>query len=174
MKVELAKVNLGDVTVKDGKIIATDPCYQPDGRFVCIVNIKPGNYTGRAVYGDAGYGWGERVWELTMNHESTPKKKATTFIGCCAVDSGQCGFFALDDYKKFHPEKDTEESEKWYRTACDITCNDAEHCVGLMRSLNDEIVGIVSESGIGDGMYNLYAGYNNRGEITALRLRFLE
>ena len=33
--------------------------------------------------------------------------------------------------------------------------------------------GAVSESGLGDGGYNLYAGYDNRGRITALRLRYL-
>lgn len=173
MKMNVTRINLGVLTVKDGKVIATDPCYQVKQSWCNhIIDIKKGDYVGKATYGVVPFGCGERVTELTINHETTLKKRATKLIGRCAVDSGQCGFFLVDDYTKYHPEKDTEESEKWYKTACDITCDDDAHCVGVMQSEGNP-VGFVGESGIGDGVYNLYAGFNSRGEITALRLRYI-
>lgn len=175
MRINVKQTILGNVSVKDGKLIATDPCYEPEKPYNHTVEVKKGEYIGRAVYGVLDEWWGERVIELTINHESTPKKKAVKLIGHCAVDSGQCGFFLYDDYCKHHPEKtENEKSEKWYRNACKITLNDKNHNVGVMLSSDSRHrVGFVSSSGLGDGYYNLYAGFNNRGEITALRLRFL-
>ena len=168
MTVELTKIELGNITLPKGKVIATDPCYDTDVWCTEKVDVKPGDYICRAKYG-VYPGWGERVFELTINHITCPKKKAVKVIGSCGVDSGQCGFFELDNYIENHPKMETEKSEEWYNRACDITLNDDEHCVGIMGVLD----GVVASSGLGDGMYTLYAGYDNRGQITALRLRFL-
>lgn len=171
-KIEVTRIYLGEFNINSGKVIATDPCYEPGQWYNKELNIKPGEYICHAVYGDVGYGWGERVVELYINHESTPKKKATKYAGSCGVDSGQCGFFEAENYDRVHPKAFVDEdevSQKWYNEACDITCDGYAHCVGIMP---DEL-GVVASSGLGDGCYTLYAGYNSKGEITALRLRFL-
>ena len=172
-KMLVTRIELGRFTPENGEVIATDPCYQPDQSYNHAIRVKEGEYIAHACYGEVPYGWGVRVSELTINHESTPKKKATTYLGWCAVDSGQCGFFDAHDYRNTHPAgPETKEAEAWYKKACKITCNARRHCCGMMTSAK-RIVGALSESGIGDGCYDLYAGYNSKGEITALRLRFL-
>lgn len=171
MRINVTEVLLGKFELNEGKLIATDPCYEVSDRLNCKVEVKKGEYSAHSRYGRVG-DWGERVIELTINHSTTPKKRATKLIGMCAVDSGQCGFFELEDYTKFHPNRETLESEAWYNRACKVTCNDKRHNCGMLTS-KKKIVGVVSESGIGDGYYELFAGYNSKGEITALRLRYL-
>ena len=168
MTITVTRIHLGilDLT-KEGKVIASDPCYEPDIWCASEVEVRKGDYIARAVYGDVP-GWGERVIELTINNIHTPKKKATRVIGHCGVDSGQCGFFEATNYRENHPDKDTKKSEAWYERACKITLNQKRHNCGMMGQY-----GAVASSGIGDGCYTLYAGYDNRGQITALRLRFL-
>ena len=171
MNIEVTKLYLGEFNINSGKVIATDPCYEPGHWYNKELDIKPGEYICHAVYGIVP-GWGERVVELYINHSTTPKKRATTIIAHCAVDSGQCGFFEAENYDKVHPTHfvdDNEISDKWYNEACNITLNTALHSCGIMP---DEL-GVVSESGLGDGYYNLYAGRNSKGEVTALRLRFV-
>ena len=163
---------IGKVRFDNGKIVVSDPGYDLDTIWNRKLEVKKGEYTAHITYGDFK-DWGERVSEIYINHSTTPKKKATTRIGRCAVDSGQCGFFEFEDFKKFHPEHENNvNAEAWYWRACEITDKKENHRSGLMESLG-KIVGVLSESGFGDGCYWLYAGYNNRGEITALRLRFI-
>lgn len=168
MNIEVTKIDLGilDLT-KEGKVIVSDPCYEPDIWCAKEVEVRKGDYIARAVYGVVP-GWGERVIELTINNVLTPKKKAVHLIGACGVDSGQCGFFESTNYRENHPNKETRKSESWYNRACKVTLNSRKHNCGMMGQY-----GALSESGLGDGCYNLYAGYDNRGQITALRLRFL-
>jgi hypothetical protein len=172
MRITVTQIGLGHFTPENGEVVASDPCYEAGKFYNRTVKIKPGEYLARACYGVVP-GWGERVIELTINHSTTPKKKATTIIGWCGVDSGQCGFFDAENYRAFHPAgMETKESEAWYNRACEITLNDRKHNCGMLESAR-RIVGAVSESGLGDGQYTLYAGHNSKGEITALRLRFL-
>ena len=173
MRISVTQTVLGNFEPANGKVIVSDPCYEPTNGYNRGVQLKEGTYTAKAKYGVIS-GWGERVVELTINHESCPKKKATRLIGLCAVDSGQCGIFERENYDKYHPNytPDTPESEKWYNKVCDITLNDKKHNCGMVKS-DKKIVGAVASSGLGDGAYDLYAGYNSKGEIVALRLRFL-
>lgn len=171
MRITVTQTVLGVFDINSGRIIATDPCYEPINGHNRGAEVKKGKYIAKAKYGVIN-GWGERVVELTVNHESCPKKKATTLYGWCAVDSGRCGFFERENYDKYHPKYDTPESEQWYKDACEITLNDKKHNCGLLKS-DKKIVGALASSGLGDGAYNLYAGYNSKGEIVALRLRFL-
>ena len=161
-------VELGKIFF-NGKMQITDPCYSTDVWCTDKVQIKQGEYIAKAVIYDCG-DWGKRVGELMINHISCPKKKAgNTIYHSIGVDSGQCGFFDYDEYEKVHPKAfvdEDEESEKWYNEVSKITLN-GDEC-GLVGSM-----GVVSSSGYGDGCYNLYAGYNSKGEIVALRLRYI-
>ena len=171
MYIPVNRYDIGTVEFKDGEIVVSDPGYEPHERGNEDVKVKPGRYIAYAVYGEVP-GWGERVIELCINHESTPKKKATSRIGFCFVDSGQCGFFEKADYEKYHPKGQiTKESDEWYWKACRATDSTRRHHCGLVRS-DKRVVGVLSTSGLGDGEYVLDAGYNTKNEITALRLRF--
>ncbi len=172
MRITVTQTVLGNFKPANGKVIVSDPCYESINGHNRGVQLKEGTYTAKAKYGVIDEWWGERVVELTINHESCPKKKATSLIGWCGVDSGQCGIFERENYDKYHPNIDTPESEQWYQDVCNITLNDKKHNCGMVKS-NKKIVGAVASSGLGDGAYDLYAGYNSKGEIVALRLRFL-
>lgn len=167
------RVDMGNINIESGKVQITDPCYDPDLWCSHIEKIKKGEYICKAVIID-GDDWGNRVAELTINHISTPKRRAEKLLCCPGVDSGQCGFFDADYYAKYHKTEcinDNKEDEDWYNKVCDLTCHRGvanDDCCGTIDNK-----GVVSESGFGDGMYDCYAGYNTKGEITALRLRFI-
>ena len=166
MQITVTRTYIGAINIPDGKLIATDPCYEPDIWCNQEVEVRKGHYLVFATYGVVP-DWGERVITLEIVHEDMKDKKATRIIGHCAVDSGQCGFFESKNYRQNHPNKETAKSEAWYNRACKITLNDKRHNCGVMGDY-----GAVSESGIGDGYYDLYAG-RDKGEIVALRLRYL-
>ena len=160
-------IELGSFLLEKGEVIASDPCYDEVGSDNSLLLIKEGEYIARVKYDTKN----KVPYELTINHKSTPKKKATELIGRCLVDSGQFGFFKADDYRKNHPRFENEKSEAWYKRACRISCNNNKHKCGLMKS-NGKIIGAVCQSGFGDGRYSLFAGYNSDKEITALRISF--
>ena len=55
---------------------------------------------------------------------------------------------------------------EWYKRVCDITLSD-DNC-GV---IDDE--GVVSESGYGDGSYDVYGYYNDNDELVGLKLVFI-
>lgn len=172
MYIDTFKAEIGKFRVDTGKLVVSDPGYDLDTIWNQELEVKKGEYTAHILYGEVP-SWGERVLEISINHSTCPKKKAVKRIARCAVDSGQCGFFEAENYKQFHPEHQfTKQSEAWYWRACRVTDSIKNHKSGIMRSMK-KAVGALSESGLGDGCYWLYAGYDNRGQITALRLRFI-
>lgn len=170
MKTKITKViELGTINIESGKVQISDPCYNPDEWCSHTKEVKKGEYICKVL--KKSDGWGDRNGEIIINHVSTPKKKATDLICCPTVDSGQCGFFDAEYYDKYHKKAfidEDEEDKKWYRRIMDITLNDGNDNCGTIDG-----VGVLSESGWGDGMYDCYAGYNSKGEITALKLRFI-
>lgn len=164
----LKTFDLKKINIESGKVQITDPCYEPSLWCSHTREIKKGEYICKAVMVNAG-AWGRRIAELTINHISTPKKKATTLMCCAGVDSGQCGFFDAEYYKKYHKAEyvdDDAESLSWYRRVCDITLAD-KSCGTIDKK------GVVSSSGFGDGVYDCYVGHNTSGEVTAMRLKFI-
>lgn len=159
-------VDLGQIEIKNGKIQMSDPCYSPDLWCSHVTKVKNGKWNCKALVGIVPHGWGQRVVALEINHESTPKKKATTLQAVCPVDSGQCGFFDADYYNKQYQNADV--NEKWYNKICKITCDDDNDCCGAIDGQ-----GVVAASGIGDGVYDCYVGHNTSGEVTAMRLKFI-
>lgn len=171
MRNVIKEIELGKINLESGSIFISDPCYNTD--VWCtkyLPNIKKGEYICRATMVDEG-SWGNRIAELTINHIKNSKNKSRTVIyHSIGVDSGQCGFFDYEYYNKHHNKSqyidDTPEGKDWYERVCDITLN-GDSC-GTIDNL-----GVVSESGFGDGMYFLYAGYNSKDEIVSLRLKFI-
>lgn len=169
MKKNIKTLELGTINIESGKVYATDPCYSTDTWCQKLVNVKAGKYICRAVISDEG-DWGKRISELSISHIDNPKNLGKYILSNnIGVDSGQCGFFEKEYYEEFHNGHFIDENDKdkeWYDKVCNITLNgDMCGCV--------EDKGVVSESGYGDGCYTLYAGYNSKDEIVALRVRFI-
>lgn len=168
MRIEATKIDLGQIEIKSGRIQMSDPCYEPDLWCSHSSPVKKGKWNCKAWVGDVGYGWGKRVLALEINHESTPKKKATTLATVCPVDSGQCGFFDASYYNDKFNTSDNRAEDEWYNRICGITCDDKNDCCATIDG-----VGVVAASGIGDGCYDCCVGYNTKGEVTAMRLKFI-
>lgn len=164
--ITVTPIDLGQIEI-GGRIQMSDPCYDPDMWCSHSVKAKSGKWNCKAWVGVVP-GWGKRVVTLEINHESTPKKKATTLQTVCPVDSGQCGFFDASYYNNKFNTPDNRAEDEWYNRVCDITCNDKKDNCGTIDG-----VGAVAASGIGDGAYDCYVGLNSKNEVTAMRLKFI-
>lgn len=90
---------------------------------------------------------------------------------CIGVDSGQAGFFDLEQYPQ-NPV-DEENRKKFYDVICDATCtsdykNNVQHVTGTTLSF-----GAVSVTHYGDGSYNCYIARNDDGKIIAATIDFV-
>ena len=165
--------NIGTITLNN-KVIVSDPCYSIDDWCNKIINnMQPGEYECFEVLIDTRFG--ERIGELHIVHkEVLDKYKELKDIPyspeplCCSigVDSGQCGIFDYEYYDRHQPDDDYDDPESWYKRICDITLDPP--CCGTVDN-----VGVVSESGWGDGMYNLYS-YLDTKSTKALKVVFIE
>lgn len=151
-----------------GKIVVTDPCYDLGIWCQKELNVKKGKYMMYVETSDEG-AWGKRNAMIQVTHIDFPYVVCDELVGNIGVDSGQAGMFDYDYYAKFHKGEyvdDTEEGKKWYDRVCKITCNN--NCCGTIGGK-----GCVSESGFGDGMYEVYVKYVD-DEIVAVRIIFIE
>jgi len=102
-------------------------------------------------------------------------------IGFCGVDSGQilltdpCYLSNWKDDEPFKKNKKKTKGNYSYSGACDITCDDNQ--AGQLKNENGAQVGVVATTGLGDGVYPVYAEYQNEGEfgkrIKSLTIKFL-
>ncbi len=146
---------LGDVVLKK-HIIVADPCYEPDTWCTVRTDVKPGRYDTYMDIADCG-DFGKRVAKLYITHkESVAVEKKV--IGTAGVDSGQCGIW---DFNKFRKH-----CKAIYNQVREITLNGKG---GAFDSW-----GVVSLAGYGDGGYPVVAGYNTNGEVVSLEIVFLE
>lgn len=160
--IELGVIELGS------KVIVTDPCYGFGG--VELIHTKKGKYHCFA-YEINESGWGNRIAALRVVHEDFVNKcfniDYDNEIAVSGVDSGQCGFFDYDYYKKHHGQYivDDEMDEDWYHKVCNITCNNP--CAGTIDNK-----AVVSESGYGDGCYAAFGAYDGE-ELIAMELCYI-
>lgn len=165
-------VNEVGTIMLDKKVYVTDPCY--DTTVWCqklLYNVLPGKYKCFVVVTDTG-DWGTRVSELhVVKEEVFEKYKELEEIpymleplDCrIGVDSGQCGIFDADYYETHQPDDDYDNKESWYRRVCELTYN-ADTVDNL---------GVVTQSGYGDGSYSLYVAEINHKTV-AMKVVFLE
>jgi hypothetical protein len=155
------------------EVYITDPCY--DTTVWCqkfLDNVSPGKYKCFVVVIDDGE-WGHRVAELHAIKEEIFSRYVeledipyiSEPLNCCiGVDSGQCGIFDRKYYEEHQPDDDYYNLNSWYRKVCELTYNNAGTIDGL---------GVVSESGYGDGAYSLYVAMENN-EVVAMKIAFIE
>jgi hypothetical protein len=159
-------IEIGELHVKTSKIRVTDPCYDPETTpsrcFTVIGKVKKGIWKCVATVVDMPT-CGKRVSELWMHHSDIDELEyGDDYVDYVTVDSGQCGFFFNNDFKKLY--KDRERSDEWYDMVCEENQNE-----GIIL---DE--GVVTSSGLGDGAYDVFVSEDEDGNVESIRVVFID
>lgn len=141
----IAKDYVGTFTLGN-TVDITDPCY--DKGTWCRVNVacQPGEYTGYAEISDEGE-WGKRVANIAIYKDDkyVPLDEMEC-INTIGVDAGLAGFFNnkpdYEDWMGFLVESGVFKTKEEYNYEKDYYAVD---------------YGVFSESGYGDGSYDVYA-----------------
>jgi len=161
-------------------VMVSDPCYTPDTWCQTkLTNVLPGIYNVQVEKSDEG-DWGVRVSGITILHESITDDGVSLEWedhSECGVDSGQCGIFCMTSYRNDEiaegittPDSDfvlsynDSEGDKWYDKMCKFTLDKQQW--GLYDT------GVVSSSGIGDGLYPLEV-MMDKEKIVGMRITYL-
>ena len=133
---------IGKLQLND-KVDITDPCYDKDVRWCRMTSeCKSGEYTGYATVADVGDWWGRRVVSIAIyKDDKIVDIDSMELIGDIGVDAGLAGFFNnkpdFNDYE-------------WRNFLDDFV----RHNKGDYWDCG---YGLFSESGYGDGSYDVYA-----------------
>ena len=140
-----------------GVVDITDPCYDKDTW--CRINgveVVPGRYECSIQISDEGV-WGKRVAVIGIYLTDCSRERGTLGkIGEIGVDAGLAGFFE---------DKPDYSGSEWSRF-CDLIDD------GNKAWIFSE--GFFSESGWGDGEYNVYALKDKSGKAIAIEIYFIE
>lgn len=143
----LEEVYVGEIRL-DGKVDITDPCYNKDVWCRITMDCQPGNYKGYAYISDEG-DWGKRVAMLSIFKDGKKKDlKKMKFIDSIGVDAGMAGFFR---------DKPDYPGGNWHGFLVEAGAYNAEGEWDYSRRVYSIDYGIFSESGFGDGCYEVYA-----------------
>lgn len=144
---KLEEVYVGELRL-DGKVDITDPSYDRDVWCWTTTKCQPGVYKGYAYISDEG-AWGKRVAQLSIfkdnKKEDLDKMK---LIGSIGVDAGMAGFFR---------DKPDFPDDAWYQFLVDSGVFKTRDDFDYSRKTYAINYGIFSESGFGDGEYDVYA-----------------
>jgi len=170
---------MNQITLSEN-VMVSDPCYTPDTWCQTkLDNVLPGLYNVEVERHDEGTGWGVRVSSITVIHkdyEDTDDWEQHSEVG---VDSGQCGVFCMTSYRNdeiaegittptldnpFVLPYNDKGGDKWYEKICHFTLCEPQW--GLYDT------GVVSSSGIGDGLYPLDVMMDG-DKIVGMRLEYL-
>ena len=162
--------------------MVSDPCYTPDTWCQTkLTNVLPGRYNVEVEKSDQG-DWGTRVSGITILHESITDDGISLEWedhSECGVDSGQCGIFCMTSYRNDEMSESIttpdvnfnlgdyrkdDGGEKWYEKMCRFTLSEDQF--GLYDT------GVVSSSGIGDGLYPLEV-MMDKEKIVGMRITYL-
>ena len=170
----LERRKVGELNIPNGLVDITDPCYE---RSVwCRMNdvrVRPGKYDCFSFVGEID-DWGPRVWINQIVHQEVDEFDHFRMecIGSIGVDAGLAGFFA----------KDKNYSDKEWADFC----SEINRQNKIFREPGDTLyrsyfkidedgkspVGFFTQSGCGDGGYDVYAAKVG-DEIVALEIRFI-
>jgi len=170
---------LGIVKVTSGILVISDPCYSKSAGYDELPAVN-GNWKAHVSIGNQG-----RVSSLTLVHATehpdmgSSAKERLTFVG---VDSGQMSAFDSSAYRKdklaegmTQPSwmtskrlREEPKGEKFYGACCALTCTDDSK--GL-KGGNFKEVGVVCESGWGDGSYPLYV-WKKGNKVVKVQVKF--
>lgn len=165
--VMLKRKLVGKIEVPDGLVDITDPCYNK--KVWCRMNdvkVVPGTYNCYAYYGETKY-CGNRCWITQIVLADGPydeiaedkihSGRSWRVVGEIGVDAGLAGFFN---------HKPDFNDEEWY-----ALCNEMSSKDEFIRKFANGGQGFWTSSGLGDGVYTVYA-IRDKGKIIALEIRF--
>lgn len=159
------KKKIGIITLGE-KAFLSDACYGTICKGNCTIDTIPGEYIAFITRSESKSPYiGGRISNLFVVHKDfypTYKKmpKNDKEMLFCGVDSGTCGIYDEEYYRKYHTENEVDDD--WY-----------EKNVIEMEEFNiTDNLGVISRSGCGDGLYPVYADYKD-GKAFALRVNFL-
>ena len=168
---------MNQITLSEN-VMVSDPCYSPDTWCQTkLDNVLPGLYNVEVEKSDEG-DWGVRVSSITVIHEDYEDTDDWEQHSECGVDSGQCGIFCMTSYRNDEvsvgittPTLDNpfvipfrEDGDKWYEKICHFTLCEPQW--GLYDT------GVVSSSGIGDGLYPMEV-MMDKEKIVGIRITYL-
>ena len=168
---------MNQITLSEN-VMVSDPCYSPDTWCQTkLDNVLPGLYNVDVQKSDEG-DWGVRVSSITVIHEDYEDTDDWEQHSECGVDSGQCGIFCMTSYRNDEvsvgittPTLDNpfvipfrEDGDKWYEKICHFTLCEPQW--GLYDT------GVVSSSGIGDGLYPMEV-MMDKEKIVGIRITYL-
>lgn len=170
---------MNQITLSEN-VMVSDPCYSLDTWCQTkLNNVLPGKYNVEVDKHDEGTGWGVRVSSITVIHEDYVDDGDWEQHSECGVDSGQCGVFCMTSYRNdemsvgittptldqpFVLPYNDKGGDMWYEKMCHFTLHKDQW--GLYDT------GVVSSSGIGDGMYPLDVMMDG-DKIVGMRLEYL-
>jgi len=170
---------MNQITLSEN-VMVSDPCYTPDTWCQTkLNNVLPGKYNVEVDKHDEGTGWGVRVSSITVIHEDYVDDGDWEQHSECGVDSGQCGIFCMTGYRNDELSKsittptldnpfvlpyNDKGGDMWYEKMCHFTLHKDQW--GLYDT------GVVSSSGIGDGLYPMDVMMDG-DKIVGIRLEYL-
>ena len=168
---------MNQITLSEN-VMVSDPCYSPDTWCQTkLDNVLPGLYNVDVQKSDLD-GWGTRVSSITVIHEDYEDTDDWEQHSECGVDSGQCGIFCMTSYRNDEmsvgittPPLDNpfvlpynDKGGDMYEKICHFTLCEPQW--GLYDT------GVVSSSGIGDGLYPMDVMMDG-DKIVGIRLEYL-
>ena len=170
---------MNQITLSEN-VMVSDPCYTPDTWCQTkLDNVLPGLYNVEVERHDEGTGWGVRVSSITVIHKDYTDTDDWEQHSECGVDSGQCGIFCMTGYRNDELSKsittptldnpfvlpyNDKGGDMWYEKMCHFTLHKDQW--GLYDT------GVVSSSGIGDGLYPMDVMMDG-DKIVGIRLEYL-
>jgi hypothetical protein len=170
---------MNQITLSEN-VMVSDPCYTPDTWCQTkLDNVLPGLYNVEVDRHDEGTGWGVRVSSITVIHKDYEDTDDWEQHSECGVDSGQCGVFCMTSYRNdemsvgittptldnpFVLPYNDKGGDMWYEKMCHFTLCEPQW--GLYDT------GVVSSSGIGDGLYPLDVMMDGE-KIVGMRITYL-
>ena len=149
----MAKKDIGTFKVTS-KVRVSDPCYDRDTWCTDLVDLPKGEYIVSVDTADTGMFKG-KVKTLTMQLLRDEVHAEALRLSQIGVDSGACGFFN---------DKTFEQAQKQYEQL-DYT---------RKPTILANNLGVVTGSGLGDGVYMLTELLNSTGHRIGLTLTFLD
>ncbi|QKF94707.1 DUF4241 protein [Fadolivirus algeromassiliense] len=180
--------NLGSFEITSGKIIAADPLTSDRNQFLVdndnatifsgLLNVQNGIWCAYEERFDND----KRIDKIVIHHNSVNLDELEwndKSLCCVGVDTGMAGFFDLDHFKndddaegkqldkEYYKIYEHSSGDKWDSMCIYITYHDRKSFAGTIPH------GIVSSTGYGDGIYNVYGCYQDNN-IIALKMCFNE
>lgn len=189
------QVKLEPFYIKSGKMIISDPCYDPpeikEGMDSCnaILPVKIGKWIPTVFITE---NWGTRISKIVVKHEDTPpyedfhqylnKDNENNDENTLGVDSGQLGFFDQLHFKDDSIATPELLNQAWQDYGDDIICPETPwYSLNCAYTINNDTgagtipFGVVTSSGFGDGSYKLYAILDpETNTYTAFEVTFIE